>query len=68
ANALHLPDVRWGLQIISERLIDTAKKQNMEVHAWTINKTEDMKRLIDMGVEGIVTDYPDRLLKLLGRL
>ncbi|NIT12674.1 MAG: glycerophosphodiester phosphodiesterase, partial [Candidatus Dadabacteria bacterium] len=31
------------------------------------NKEKDMKRLIDFGVNGIFTDYPDRLLKLLGR-
>jgi len=39
----------------------------MQVHVWTVNETEDMKRLIALGVDGIVTDYPDRLLTVLGR-
>ena len=39
----------------------------MDVHAWTINEVEDMQRMIDLGVDGIITDYPDRLLELLGR-
>jgi glycerophosphoryl diester phosphodiesterase len=39
----------------------------MKVDAWTINEQEDMRRIIDMGVDGIITDYPDRLLAELGR-
>ena len=30
----------------------------MDVHAWTINEIEDMQRIVDMGVDGIITDYP----------
>ncbi|HSG32420.1 MAG TPA: glycerophosphodiester phosphodiesterase [Thermodesulfobacteriota bacterium] len=68
AVALQVPEHYKGKKVITERFVSTAKKQNLEVHAWTINEPEDMKRLIDLGVEGIVTDYPDRLLKLLGRI
>ena len=32
---------------------------------WTVNEAEDMKRLLDMGVDGIMTDYPDRFFELL---
>ena len=38
---------------------------NLAVHVWTINETTDMQRLLDLGVDGIVTDRPDRLLSLL---
>ncbi|NNF21323.1 MAG: glycerophosphodiester phosphodiesterase, partial [Saprospiraceae bacterium] len=31
---------------------------------WTINKKEDMQRLVDWGVDGIITDYPDRAKSL----
>ncbi|MBI4738816.1 glycerophosphodiester phosphodiesterase, partial [Candidatus Woesearchaeota archaeon] len=44
-----------------------ARNRKMETHAWTINKEEDMKRILSLGVDGIITDYPDVLLKLLGR-
>ena len=40
---------------------------NVKVQVWTINKEADMKRLLDMGVQGIMTDYPDRLLRVMGR-
>jgi glycerophosphoryl diester phosphodiesterase len=39
----------------------------MDVHVWTVNEEEDMQRLLDLGVDGIITDYPDRLLDVLGR-
>ena len=36
-------------------------KIGIEVLPWTVNDPTDMARLIDMGVDGIITDYPDRL-------
>jgi glycerophosphoryl diester phosphodiesterase len=45
--------------------LDTAHALNLKVHVWTINEVLDMKRLINMGVDGIITDYPDRLIPLL---
>ena len=38
------------------------------IFAWTINAPDTMRRLIDLGVDGLITDYPDRLLKILQRL
>jgi glycerophosphoryl diester phosphodiesterase len=32
----------------------------MKVIPWTINQTEEMRRQLEMGVDGIITDYPDR--------
>ena len=34
------------------------------MHVWTVNEVEDMRRLIDWGVDGIITDYPSRLMEL----
>lgn len=68
AVALQVPEFHSGKKVITKRFVNTAKSHGLEVHAWTINEVDDMKRMIEIGVEGIVTDYPDRLLKLLGRL
>jgi glycerophosphoryl diester phosphodiesterase len=38
------------------------------VQVWTVNEEPDLARMLTMGVDGIVTDYPDRLLRLMGRL
>jgi glycerophosphoryl diester phosphodiesterase len=39
----------------------------IKVVPWTVNDTEEMKRLIDMGVDGIITDYPDRIIAGAGK-
>lgn len=66
-QALQVPENLAGLQVISKEFVTTANRLNLEVHAWTINETADMQRLLSLGVNGIMTDYPDRLLKLLDR-
>ncbi|GAA3893978.1 hypothetical protein GCM10022228_01330 [Halomonas cibimaris] len=43
-----------------------AATYDYDVHAWTVNNAERMATLIDMGVDAIITDYPDRLAALLG--
>ena len=63
-QALQIPE-NIGFQIITKEFIEAAHERNLKVHVWTINQPEDMKRLLDLGVDGIMTDYPDRLLELL---
>jgi glycerophosphoryl diester phosphodiesterase len=31
---------------------------------WTVNETADMKRMVELGVDGIITDYPDRAAQI----
>ena len=42
-----------------------AHHAGLQVVAWTINEPEQMRRLIAAGADGIITDYPDRLLTVL---
>ena len=53
--------------MVDERLMRWAKKKGYPVNVWTVNEEEEMKRLIALGVNMIITDHPDRLLALLGR-
>ncbi len=66
-QALQTPEYVGGLHIVSKEFIETARKLNLKVHVWTINETADMQRLLETGVDGIMTDYPDKLLNLLNR-
>jgi len=66
-QALQVPRNIGGLQIVSKEFVENAHRRNLKVHVWTINETADMQRLIEMGVDGIMTDYPDKLLNLLNR-
>lgn len=69
ATAMHVPEYQEvsgiNLHILTPRFVRAAHARGMEVHPWTINEVEDMQRMIDLGVDGIMTDYPDRLIDLL---
>ena len=67
AQAFQLPEYERGLHLITESFIRAAHEHNMQVHPWTVNEPDDMERLLRWGVDGLITDYPDRLLELLGR-
>jgi glycerophosphoryl diester phosphodiesterase len=67
AGAAQVPEYRSGLHVITQRFVDAVHARRLQVHAWTVNEETDMQRLIDLGVDGIITDYPDRLLQVLGR-
>lgn len=52
-------------KLVSTEMIAYCYEQNIKVIPWTVNEVTDMKRLIAIGVHGIITDYPKRLIKLL---
>lgn len=66
-QALQVPEKIGGVQIVTKDFIESAHRLNLQVHIWTINDAEDMKRLVALGADGIMTDYPDRLIELLNK-
>ncbi len=56
-----IPMEEMGFNLATKSMTRTAHKHNLAVHYWTINDPEDMKRLIDIDADGIMTDYPHRL-------
>ncbi|HFE65644.1 MAG TPA: glycerophosphodiester phosphodiesterase [Chloroflexi bacterium] len=70
ARAVQVPPVeeKYRLTIATPRFIQAAHRNNTAVHLWTINEKEEMRRFIDMGVDGLITNFPDRALEVLGRL
>lgn len=67
ATAMHLPEVEGRLRIVTPRFVRAAQRQGVAVHVWTVNDIATMQRLRQMGVDGLMTDYPDLLLKVVGR-
>jgi glycerophosphoryl diester phosphodiesterase len=64
-QALQGPETFHGLRIVTPGLIRAAHGQGLRVDVWTIDSEADMRRLLGYGVDGIMTDRPDVLAKLL---
>ena len=62
---LQVPEHHGSLQLVTPATVEAAHRSGREVHVWTVNERNDMIRLIALGVDGIVTDYPSRLSSLL---
>ena len=61
ADCAQIPIKQWGVPILTKRFLRIAKKENKLVHVWTIDNKEEMFKLIDFGVDGIMTDKPSVL-------
>ncbi|MEM7141431.1 MAG: glycerophosphodiester phosphodiesterase [Actinomycetota bacterium] len=57
-HALQVPTTMRGLPVVTERLVDHLHEVGTQLHVWTINDPEEMSRLLDLGVDGIMTDRP----------
>jgi glycerophosphoryl diester phosphodiesterase len=64
-DALQIPDTWQGRRIASRDFVEAAHRLNLPVHVWTIDEIPDMNRLLDWGVDGIMSDRPDRLARVL---
>jgi glycerophosphoryl diester phosphodiesterase len=67
AQAMQIPEAYGEYRIATRRFIDAAHARNMRIHVWTVNDSAAMQRLIDLNVDGIMTDFPDRLLNVFKR-
>lgn len=64
-DAFQMPERHEGRQVLGPRLIREAHARNVAVHVWTVDEVADMHRLLSWGVDGLVTDRPDRLARVL---
>ena len=60
-----VPVSQFGIPIVTKRFIKKVHDLNKFIHVWTIDETEEMYRLIDLGVDGLMTDKPSVLKKAL---
>jgi glycerophosphoryl diester phosphodiesterase len=58
--ALQVPE-RWReVEVVNRAFVEGAHRCGVEVHVWTVNERADMDRLLALGVDGLVSDYPER--------
>lgn len=66
-EALQVPTEQSGLTVVTPHFVEAAHQRGVDVHVWTIDDVPTMNRLVAMGVDGLITDRPDRALRVLGR-
>ncbi|MEU0211149.1 glycerophosphodiester phosphodiesterase [Streptomyces canus] len=65
AVAAQVPETQSGIQVVDHRFVRAAHARGLQVHVWTINEPDRMHRLLDLGVDGIMTDHIDTLRKVM---
>ncbi|SDO74089.1 glycerophosphoryl diester phosphodiesterase [Microbacterium sp. ru370.1] len=63
-DALQVPERQGPVRIVTRGLVRDAHALGVEVHVWTVNADDDMERLLDLGVDGLVTDRADAALAM----
>lgn len=62
---LQVPPRHKGIRLVTRRFIKRAHALNQQVHVWTVNDAPEINRLLDLGVDGIITDRTDVLKDVL---
>ena len=65
SDIYQLPDFFGSTHVLTEKFVNAIKQKNIPIFVWTVNEPDEMKKFIEMGLDGIITDYPDRLSKVL---
>jgi glycerophosphoryl diester phosphodiesterase len=63
--ALQVPVAFQDVVIVDERFVEEAHDAGLAVHVWTINERTEMEELLDLGVDGIISDTPTVLVDVL---
>lgn len=65
-DALQVPVEHRGIEVVTRRFVEAAHRRGVRVDVWTINEPREMRRLLDLGVDTIMTDRPGELARVLG--
>ena len=62
--ALQIPAEFGGRPLVTRELVSFAHEHDVQVHVWTVNDPAEMHRLLDLEVDGLVSDYPSRVCEV----
>jgi glycerophosphoryl diester phosphodiesterase len=65
ACAAQVPHRARGIPLVTRRFVRQAHRRGLHVHVWTVNDADEMRTLLDLGVDGLVTDRPTLLREVL---
>lgn len=63
--ALQVPPRHRGIELVTPRFLAAARNRDVRVDVWTINDPSEMRRLLDLGADAIMTDRPEELARIL---
>jgi glycerophosphoryl diester phosphodiesterase len=64
-DALQVPPEHRGTKVVTPRFLEAAHDRGVRVDVWTINEPDEMRRMLDLGADGIMTDRPEELVRVL---
>ena len=64
-DCLQVPMYWYGIKVVTKRFINFIHSKNLKIMVWTINDIKTFEKLINLNVDGIITDKPKSLFKLL---
>lgn len=64
-DCLQVPERAGAVRVVTPRTLTAAHDAGVQVHVWTVNDADDMRRLLDLGVDGLVSDRADVLRDVL---
>jgi glycerophosphoryl diester phosphodiesterase len=65
ARCAQVPPALGRLTVVDRRFVEAAHRSGIAVHVWTVNEAAEMRRLLDLGVTGIMTDAAETLRDVL---
>lgn len=66
-HAFQVPVESGGIPVVTQAFVNAAHEREVRVDVWTIDDAAEMERLLALGVDGIISDRPDLLMKVVGR-
>jgi len=64
AHCAQVPISEYGITIVTRRFVEYCRRRGVAVHVWTIDDPDEMRRLIRLGVHGLMTDRPSVLKRV----
>ncbi|MGH9211496.1 MAG: glycerophosphodiester phosphodiesterase [Acidimicrobiales bacterium] len=65
AACVQVPTRRGPVPLVTSRFVEAAHQRGLPVHVWTVNEPPEMRQLLDLGVDGLMTDAPDVLKQVM---
>lgn len=66
-DALQIPPAFHGIEVVTPRFVEAAHHHGIQIHIWTVDDPAQMVRLLSAGADGLMTDLPEVLMKVLAR-